>query len=305
MARIFVGNSEFQTLRGKPQYSEYRAGLQLLAVLAIVNPQLPANERITVNEATRPRASQQAFWNDYQRRGAPPAVVAARPFTSKHDGGGNDESRAFDLGGPGGSVITNRAHALFKATALAYGIHHTGAGFRPVEKWHFEYVPGTATKLASEGPTHQEKQEALMTARLYRHPNGTIAGIDPTTGWYWPCPNPDYVVLLRALKVVVDVDPIQLPANQYDFMVNLVILNRQEVANTVWATPLNGWNGAAPAHQRLVGADRGGVAPEYVDQIATAVQKKLPVGSGGTIDTDSLAAKVVAGVKALFTKAGS
>jgi len=310
MGRIFVGVSEYGSLRGVHQYAEERAGLQLLAVLAIVNPQLPANERVTINEAQRPRASQSAFWNDYVRRGAPPAVVAARPFTSKHDGGPNDDQgRAFDLGGPGGSVISDRAHALVKAVGAEYGIHHTGAGFNPREKWHFEYVPGTARKLASAGPTQQEKKDQAMTSHLYRHPGGTIAMIDWSTGAYWGLAGPAYVELVRSLGLV-STDPIrEIPANQWDFLMGRVVETRQHIAAQVWATPLSGWNGAQGAGTRLVGADRGGVAPEYVDQIATAVQKKLPVGSGGGVDTDTLVAKITTAVgdllRGIFTKAGT
>lgn len=299
MARIFVGNSEYGALRGKPQYSEHRAGLQLLAVLAIVNPQLPADERVTINEATRPRASQSAFWNDYVRRGAPPAVVAARPFRSKHDGGGNDESRAFDLGGPGGSVISDRAHALIKAVGADYGIHHTGAGFRPAEKWHFEYVPGTARLLASTGPTKQEAEEQDMTARLYRNAKtGEIAVMDPTAGHYWSCPNMGYVNLERKFKTVPDVDPMNLPANEFDHLKRRTLGHRADLAadaaRYVWGANVPGYNGDASASRRLAGIDQ---------KAGTA--KLDATGLKVTVDETSITNKVVAGVRGLFQKAGS
>jgi len=299
VARIFVGNSEFGTLRGTPQYSEQRAGLQLLAVLAIVNPQLPASERVTINEATRPRASQSAFWNDYVRRGAPPAVVAARPFRSKHDGGGNDESRAFDLGGPGGSVISDRAHALVKGVGAEYGIHHTGAGFRPAEKWHFEYVPGTARKLASAGPTPQEREDQDMTARLYRHSgNGTIAAVDVSTGFYWPMPSPGYVTLWRTRGWVADRDPVNIPANEWDHMLGRIVAHRSDLAadaaRLVWAAGLPGFNGVQSAAARLAGIDQ---------KAGTA--KVDGAGLKVTVDETSITNKVVAGVRGLFQKAGS
>jgi hypothetical protein len=146
MADIFVGNSEYDNLTGKPQYAEERAGLQLLALLAYIAPML-GGYRITINEARRSRADQDKFWNAYVRflAGGPWAAVAAKPYRSKHDSG-----LAFDLGGPNGRVITDAAHALLVKYGPAYGIHWIGKNFG--EKWHFEYVPGTASILASSAP---------------------------------------------------------------------------------------------------------------------------------------------------------
>lgn len=144
MADIAVGTSEYQNLRGRTQWAEMRAGLQLLALLAFIAPML-GGYRITINEARRSRPDQLKFWNAYQvfrRYGRPWAAVAAVPYTSKHDSG-----LAFDLAGPGGSVISDAAHALLVKYGPRFGIHWIGRNFG--EKWHFEYVPGTASVLAS------------------------------------------------------------------------------------------------------------------------------------------------------------
>jgi hypothetical protein len=293
MPRIFVGVSEFGSLRGTQQFMEERAGLQFLAVLAIVNPQLPASERITFNEAERPRASQSAFWNDYIRRGAPPAVVAARPFTSKHDGGPNGESaRAGDMGGPGGRVISDRAHALFKAVGAEYGIHHTGASFRPVEKWHFEYVPGTAKKLASAAPTQKEAEEQDMTARLYHNKKtGEIAVIDTSTGFYWHAPNMAYVGLLRAAKIAVDADPISLDDNQFGFVQQMRAVALGQHRDTLMGASVN------------VGGQSRQVREAW--QLAAEKQAVDLSNVKVTVDEASIVTKVVAGVRGLFQKAGS
>jgi hypothetical protein len=142
MADIVVGTSEYDNLAGKTQYAEMRAGLQLLALLAFIAPML-GGYRITINEARRSRADQDKFWNAYLRflAGGPWAAVAAKPYLSKHDSG-----LAFDLGGPLGRVISDAAHALLVKYGPAYGIHWIGKNFG--EKWHFEYVPGTAKIIA-------------------------------------------------------------------------------------------------------------------------------------------------------------
>jgi len=161
MADIAVGTSEYSSLRGKTQWAEMRAGLQLLALLAFIAPMLPGY-RVTVNEARRSRADQLSFWNAYRtfvRYGRPWAAVAAVPYTSKHDSG-----LAFDLGGPGGSVISDAAHAFLVKYGPRFGIHWIGKNFG--EKWHFEYVPGTASVLASNispTPINIPKEEKDMT----------------------------------------------------------------------------------------------------------------------------------------------
>ena len=294
MPRIFVGVSEYGSLRGTQQFLEERAGLQFLAVLAIVNPQLPPDERITFNECERPRPSQSAFWNDYVRRGAPPAVVAARPFTSKHDGGPTgDRALAADLGGPGGAVITDRAHALFKAVALEYGIHHTGAGFRPAEKWHFQYVPGTARKLASAGPTQQEQEQQHMTARNYRDKKtGETRTIDVSTGKDQYL-EPGYPELHVAMGIVPG-ETIQVETNQMQYLRQAARATRQAIAAEVWGQAVPGWNGPQTAAARLAGIDQ---------KAGTA--KVDGAGLKVTVDETSITNKVVAGVRGLFQKAGS
>jgi hypothetical protein len=157
MADIAIGVSEYDTLKGKTQTADWRAGLQLLALLAFIAPMLPKDYRITVNEGRRSKEDQTKFWNAYQRfvkYGKPWAAVAAFPFTSKHNDG-----LAFDLGGPGGSVISDFAHALLVKYGPKFGIHWTGKGFG--EKWHFEYVPGTALIVASDKPATPIKEENM------------------------------------------------------------------------------------------------------------------------------------------------
>lgn len=294
MTRIFVGVSQYGALRGKAQYSEERAGLQILAVLAIVNAQLPADERVYINEAQRPRAEQLSFWNDMVRRGAPPAVVAARPFSSKHDGGPNDDQgRAFDLGGPGGAVITNRAHALVKSVGAEYGIHHTGAGFRPAEKWHFEYVPGTARKLASAGPTEQEEQESVMTAITYRNSkSGEMRTIDISTGM------DDYLLPgyfeLQVKLGVTKAPAMNVPDNEFAYLRQKAAERDAAAAARVWGHVVTGWNGPQAAANRLQGIDqKAGTAK--LDASSVVV----------TIDEASLVGKITQAMKAMFTKAGS
>jgi hypothetical protein len=290
MGRIFVGNSEYQSLKGKPQYLEERAGLQFLAVLAIVNAQLPASERVTINEGERPRPSQLAFWNDYRRRGAPPAAVAAAPYLSKHDGGPNgDNAWAADLGGPGGSVISDRAHALVKSVGAAYGIHHTGATFRPAEKWHFQYVPGTATKLASAAPTEAEKKESVAGMIRIQHEKRGIALVGP--GYF-------HGITPEELPWTADVITKHITAineRHFDLLVDMHLHGTVSdgVGPRVWAQPIDGYNGPKQAGARLAGIDqKAGTAK--LDASGLVVK----------VDEASIVSKVQAAVKAMFTNGG-
>ena len=291
MARIFVGVSEYRNLAGKSQYSEERAGLQLLATLAEVRAE---GYTVTINEADRPRPDQTAFWNDMVRRGAPPAVVAARPFTSKHDGKGRGESLAFDLGGPGGSVISNAAHASVKRNGAKYGIHHIGAGFNPPEKWHFEYVPGTATKMASAGPTQQEIEEEQMTAQLYRHQKtGNYAVMDMSTGRVWPLAGADYVGQLQAMKQVPNTPPIIMTPEQWDFLLDRCKEARLQIAEQVWVHPILGVDGSVQLSGLRISAAQ-------VDAYKAATRKI----DAAALNEDSIVARVTQAVKTMFTNGG-
>lgn len=295
MADIFVGKSEFGSLRGTNQYAEQRAGLQILALLAFLAPML-AGYRITFNEARRSRPDQDKFWAAYQkflRYGKPRAAVAARPYTSKHDSG-----LAFDLGGPGGAVISDAAHALLVKYGPEWGIHWIGKNFG--EKWHFEYVPGTARKLAGTGPTKQERIEEEMTARLYRNSQtGTIAAIDWSTGAVWPIPSPAYLNLMTARKMVIAEDAINLPPNEYDFIVGRAVNVRAENAQAVLDRIVSGADGSATLGNRIV----------EIQRLANAAANKKVDLTGATINAtvneDALVTKIETVVKRLFGKAAA
>lgn len=306
MADIFVGKSEYSNLKGQNQYAQERAGLQMLALLAFLLPMLNGY-RITINEARRPRPAQLAFWNAYQRflrYGKPWAAVAAAPYTSKHDSG-----LAFDLGGAGGAVIADWVHALLVKYGPAYGIHWIGKNFG--EKWHFEYVPGTAKILAGIGPTPEEKAEIDMLGILYRdEKTGEVAGMNPSTGWYYHCPNAAYVQLLRKTRMVVDADPLNLPTNEYGFVKGqtdaMGVERDQRLIRSIWSAIIPGYNGNQSAAARLAGIDEK--ANTLSDATITRLVAAIPAVKGNStinVNEDTLADKIDARLGKRFGKAAA
>lgn len=129
---VFVGISRLPGRTfGKKQYSSNRSGMQLNLMFAAARA---AGIYLSVSEANRSHADQDYEWNRYQTSGPP---VAARPYTSRHNGGllGN-LGHAFDLAMADGSALTQAALNWLHTHGPLYGIRPTGLSFG--ESWHFD-----------------------------------------------------------------------------------------------------------------------------------------------------------------------
>lgn len=235
----------------------------------------------TASECYRDYPSQQGRYATYQRLKKP---LAAYPGTSNHGWG-----RSVDVG--------YAARAWITANGPKYGFYPTVAG----EPWHFDYLGNPSIKAAAQAAKAPQEEE--MTARLYRNDKtGTIAGIDPTTGWFWACPNMDYVRLLQALGVVVNAEPINIPPEQFDFLQGRVTEQRQALAGAVWTNGISGYNGVASAAARLAGIDEKAdtVNAANIAKIVAALPQ-VSGGAAGAVDVNKLAAALAP----LVTKAVS
>lgn len=89
-----------------------------------------------VNSANRTRAEQQRLYDGWLRR-LPGFNLAAKPGTSLHEKG-----LSVDLGHSSSAALTGDEKAWLDANCARFGFKPTGNTFRPVERWHFDYVGG-------------------------------------------------------------------------------------------------------------------------------------------------------------------
>lgn len=162
---VIVGTSELPgRTYGKPQtMSNVQAGWNLIAALAELERDFGIT--VTVNEGDRQRPDQLALRAAYiafiNGRGpwAPLAAFCVDPpkpgtYTSTHDP--FNYGNAADLGGAGGTVISDAAVALLDADhpdgriGKKYGLVQTGKRFSSFEKWHFNIYPDRAQVLAPD-----------------------------------------------------------------------------------------------------------------------------------------------------------
>lgn len=238
-------------------------------------------ESPTASECYRDYPSQQGRYATYQRNKRP---LAAYPGTSNHGWG-----RSVDIG-------TN-ARTWITKNGSKYGFYATVAG----EPWHFDYLgnPTITTAQSSAAPLEEEE----MTTRLYRNmATNTIAAIDPTTGYYWALPGPAYIALLAKMKVVPSGTAIELPVNEWDFIVGRVTEHRQllaeeaarKVPTAVWEIMLDGFNGKQSARARLAGADlkADSLNAAAIASLVDAIKKAIPASGG--ISQEALVAAIKA-----------
>ncbi len=170
---VIVGTSELpgRTYGKQQAMSNMQAGWNLIAALGELKRDFGIV--VTVNEADRSREDQLALriaYLVYLAHGTPWAALAAycsedpRPdgtFTSTHDP--RNYGNAADLGGPGGTVISDAAVALLDADhpdgriGKKYGLVQTGKRFSSFEKWHFNIYPNQAQVLAPDPSTVLEQ----------------------------------------------------------------------------------------------------------------------------------------------------
>lgn len=130
---------------------------------------------LPVLEGYRPIARQDTLWDKYEayQNGGPYAELAARPGTSNHG-----YARACDFGPP--INIDSPEKRWLDANAPAYGWHPTGNDFHPIERWHFDWLPGTATVDLDQPPAQTLNMEAIMalkdTLEIFQSDRGYFVG---------------------------------------------------------------------------------------------------------------------------------
>lgn len=182
---VYVGTSELpgRTFL-KPQYLADGPAQQL--ILALNRFEEQHGYRLTVNEGKRSRADQKLLRDEYDayiaRGKTPPyAALAAACYTSTHDE--VNYGNAFDLGGPGGRVLTDAEQAAFYAIGKPLGLVQTGLGFAVKEIWHgnaylaraTEKAPVGITPTSPNGASTGEQLGAIMANAdaftIYNHPS--------------------------------------------------------------------------------------------------------------------------------------
>lgn len=201
MSPINVGVSEYPgRTHGKMQrMTKVQAGLNLRA--ALFELERDYGEIATVNEADRSRPDQLFMRAEFLAgRGALAAYCTAAPppgqYTSTHDPVNHGDGA--DLGGPGGAVLSVRAHNLLDGNhpdgvlGRKYGLYNTGAFFYIPEWWHFNIYPARAAKLATladslPAPTADPITHALrsMSMHIVWNENHTEATIFADNGKFW------------------------------------------------------------------------------------------------------------------------
>lgn len=128
---------------------------------------------VGVTSANRTRAEQERLYNGWVAR-RPGFNLAARPGTSLHEKG-----LSVDLASRNGQPLTSAEKAWLDANAPRFGFKPTGNSFRPVERWHFDYVPGSA---AAQTPALSTTLMLVQSRLKTRYPlyagNLVVDGVD-------------------------------------------------------------------------------------------------------------------------------
>ncbi|GAA3582833.1 hypothetical protein GCM10022198_02590 [Klugiella xanthotipulae] len=83
------------------------------------------------------------------------------------------------------------------------------------------------TTLTAAALSLVQKEEDMSLPRLYRNTaTGTIAAACIATGFYWDIPNLAAVTLLRSKKLAVDEANVELNAEQWEFLLQLLAVAR-------------------------------------------------------------------------------
>lgn len=163
-------------------------------IAAIAELKRDYGEIATVNEADRSRPDQLFMRGEYLAGRGPLAAYCSldpRPegtYTSTHDPGNHGDGA--DLGGPGGSVLSVRAHNLLDGNhpdgvlGRKYGLFNTGAFFYVPEWWHFNIYPGRAEVLAPNPDTIVEPAPE-PTPSTEENDMKTIIVVDADGKGYW------------------------------------------------------------------------------------------------------------------------
>lgn len=163
---------------GKIQFmSDVQAGYNLLAALRELREQ--HGEIVTVNEADRQRPDQIFMQDQYLHHGGALAAFCTwgppPKFTSTHDP--INYGNAGDLGGPGGTVISDNARELLDGNhprgviGRKYGLFNTGWNFIRRERWHFNIytwralvlAPATTPAAPKPAPVQSPEEDEVKT----------------------------------------------------------------------------------------------------------------------------------------------
>lgn len=121
-----------------------------------------------------------------------------------------------------------------------------------------------------------DSEDDEMKFKLYRQAStGVVYAASVATGTFWPLPNPDYLALMRSRGFVVDEDYVDLPDNEWGFLLGLMDNSRNQL-NQVSVDP------AVIAEAIKAGMSGFGL---NVDAIAHAIADKLNNGGQPDVTT--------------------
>lgn len=190
----------------------------------------------TASECYRDFASQIERKRIQLRDGSP---LAAYPGYSNHGWG-----RSCDVG--------MLARSWIRANGHKYGWYFTVIS----EDWHADYLGNPIYKTAQSVINKPKEDEDEMSAYLYRNKDtGLVSMIDWSSGAVWGLPEREYLALVVKLKMVSSATVIEVPANEFQFILGRAAEIRASIADAVWARSIKGYNGDKTASERLVGID--------------------------------------------------
>lgn len=167
-ALVAVGKDSF----GRTQYLEAGAARAYFALDAKFFAQF--HKHLVVNFGYRDLATQEEFYAAYE------AHPATNPYAAYPGDSNHGWARAADFGS--GVQYAGTPEALWmKEHGPEYGFHPSGYGFKKVEPWHYDWLPGTATASLDLTPIHTE-QDNDMSAIYYKPTdNSPVLEVDWTS----------------------------------------------------------------------------------------------------------------------------
>lgn len=264
---------------------------------------------LSVSEAFRMYDTQGWYYNRYMNK-LPGWTLAAFPGTSIHGWGLSADLNILG-GNPSGEDL-----AWLRANAHKWGIVNDVSS----EPWHWSYRPDLVTQTITVPKliTNPQSGETAGNSaapeyegddgvdRIIRNKKtGSIDWINTATGFWWHCPNGDYV---KAVEAFIGRKQETLEDNWWKFYKNICDSQRDRIASRaaelVWDKRLD----ANSAGYHLLQADKKGGTLSDAEQkdVVTAIIAALPKNAGGAgvvVDSTAIAKLVSEAVTKNVAKA--